>query len=36
MTLVIGFALLSFLLAVETAKTVIDAKSGVAIEEKGR
>jgi len=35
MTLVIGFALLSLLLAVEVAKTIIDVKSGVAIEEKG-
>lgn len=36
MTLVIGFALLSLLLAVETAKTVMNAKSGAAIEEEGR
>jgi len=34
MTLAIGFTILSLLLAVELAKTIMDAKSGIRIEEK--
>ena len=35
MTVVIGFAILTLLMAVELAKTVMDASAGINIEEKG-